>query len=723
MYGVSIANIQVVKYVALLAFNRIVASHSYLVSAHQDVIMNCIDDPDISIRMQALDLGAGMVNSDNIVTVVERLMNQLRNAPFSINIVGNGRKQALGVEPAADSEGEDPEEMLRPSKEAQCGASALPAKYRVSIIGRILDMCSKDTYANILDFEWYVETLVQLVRLLPAGTMVESGQSEDRVNTSHDPPESVEDDVSCSIGWELRNVAVRVSSIRAEAVQATNSLLVIQENESSAVLAHVGDQCVLRFAAWIVGEYAGDLLDAYSTLTSLIHPRTHSLPPIVISAYLQSVPKVLISIISNDALLWNLERKTMVSLLLARVVHFLEPLATHPSLEVQERSVELHELIRVAIQAVTGHGVENEYGPLLLTKALPALFSGSELNPVAPNAQEKVPQPENLDLDSPINQHLLDLLDGVDEDYATEPESADFEWFYNHRPSQKVSTVAAFHALPPVEAGKLSYQQSESDTIDPDTIARKRIKRQGRNRDDPFYIASDDPSSGTSTPFHDILRNTNGADVDVDSIPIMNLELEDKSSEVEHLGVDVTKPKRKHPKKFHIATDENIDLVEPATDRTPQSGGRAINASGSSTRKRDTSKKALLEVDSSGLGGFSLESDQNVSGQLDTEEQDIIDAEMAKALQEVERLQLEMQRASERVRAADGIPPEGTLVKKKKRKKRKDEVPEELIVSESGGIPEDGTGVGHLIGADVVPAGKPKRKKTKSMAPKHDAHE
>jgi len=714
--------------VALLAFNRIVTSHSYLVSAHQDVIMSCIDDPDISIRMQALDLGAGMVNSDNVVSVVELLMNQLRNAPFSVNTIDNGRKHALGVEPAADSEGEDPEEMLRPSKEAQGGASALPAEYRLSIIRRILDMCSKDTYVNILDFEWYVETLVQLVRLLPAGTMIETGPSEARVNTSHDSPESAEDDVSCAIGWELRNVAVRVSSIRTEAVHAASSLVVPQGNEGSAALAPLGGQGVLRYAVWIVGEYAGELLDASSTLTSLVHPRTHSFPPFVISAYLQSVPKVLVSTISNDGLIWNLERKTMVSLLLARVVHFLEPLATHPSLEVQERSVELLELMRVAIQAVTGHGVENEYGPLLLTKALPALFLGPVLNPVAPNAQEKVPQPESLDLDRAINHHLLGLLDGVDGSYSTEPESADFEWFYNRRPNQEVSTMAAFDALPPVEAGILSYQQSVSDTVDPETLARKRIERQerierqGRNRDDPFYIASYDRSSGTSTPFHDILRNTNGADVDVDSIPIMDLELGDKRSGAECLDVDVTKPKRKHPKKFHITTDENIDLNEPAIDRIPQTGGSAINASGSSTRKRDTSK-ALLEVDSSGLGGFSLESDQNVSGQFDFEEQEVDDAEMAKALQEVERLRLEMQRASERVRAADEIPPEGTLVKKKRRKRRKDGVPEEVMVSESGVVPEDGTGVDSPIGAKVVQVRKPKRKKKQSIVPNYDAHE
>ncbi len=686
--------------------------------------MSCIDDPDISIRVQALDLGAGMVNSDNLVTVVERLMKQLQNAPFSVSPVDNDRKHALGVEPAADSDGENPEETLRPSEGTQCEASPLPAEYRISIVGRILDMCSKDSYANILDFEWYVGILVQLVKLLPGRIVVAAHAPEDRASTSDDPRKSVEDDASCAVGWELRNVAVRVSSIRPEAVHAADSLLVAQGSETSAAFAPVGGKGVLRFAAWIVGEYAGDLLDAHTTLTSLIHQRNHSLPPLVISVYLQSVPKVLVSAMCKDGLCWNSERKTMVSLLLARVVYYLEPLVTHPSLEVQERSVELLELMRVASQAVTGHDVENQYGPLLLTKALPALFSGSELNPVAPNAQEKVPQPLNLDLDSPINQQLLQLLEGVDNDSPAEDESADFEWFYHYRPSQKASTVAAFDVLPPVVSGISSYQQSESDTVNPDTLAKTQIERQRRNRDDPFYIGSDDPSSGTSTPFHDILKNTNGADVDVDSIPIMNLDLGDKRSGAEYSDVEATKPKRKHPKRFHIAADENIDLEEPAINRTSQSTGRAINVTGLFTRKRDASKKALLEVDSSGLGGLSLESDQTVSRQLDIEKKEVDDAEIAKALQEVERLRLEMQRASERVRAADGAPPEGTLVKKKKNKKRrKDNVPEDTMTMASPSVLEGGSAVDHSILADVAETGKPKSKKQKPIAMKLDDHD
>ena len=681
--------------------------------------MSCIDDADISIRMQALDLGAGMVNGDNIVTVVECLMKQLRNAPLSVSTVGGERDHVHGVEPAADPDGEDPEETLRLSKGTQNEASPLPTEYRITIIGRILDMCSRDTYANISDFEWYVETLVQLVRLLPVGNMRALGSSEHGEHGVQSSQVSAEGDISCAIGWELRNVAVRVSSVRPETVLAASSLLVVQGSEGSTVSTPIGAEGVLRFAAWIVGEYAASLPNAHNTLNSLIHSKAQLLPPLVISSYLQSIPKVFISIISGGGLFWSSERKTMSSLLLARIVHFLEPLTTHPSLEVQERSVELLELMRVASQAIAGYGVENEHGPLLLTKAIPALFSGSELNPVAPNAQEKVPQPDSLDLDIPINPNLLGLLH-ADEKFPMDSESAGFEPFYNHRPSRKAGPIAAFDALPPTETDMVSYQQTETSTDNPNVLARKRFERQGRNRDDPFYIASDDPSSGTSTPFHDIIRNTNGEDVDVDSIPIMSLDLGDRRSRAEYLEAGILKHKRKHPKKYQIAMDENIDLEEPTDDRIFSSGGRVTDTNSLLTKKRDKSQRALLEVDSSGLGGFSLEGDESATGQLGVERQEVDDAEMKKALEEVEHLRLEMQRASERVRAADGVPPEGTLVKKKSKKRKPDGVPKGTAVRGTQGTTADGNAVDSSEVASVVQITKTKKKKKRSINPRHD---
>ncbi|KAG1455908.1 hypothetical protein G6F56_006956 [Rhizopus delemar] len=68
---------QNLKYVGLLAMGRLLATHSRLVSEHKDLILECIDDEDISIRIRALDLVVGMVNRKNIVDIVKKLITHI----------------------------------------------------------------------------------------------------------------------------------------------------------------------------------------------------------------------------------------------------------------------------------------------------------------------------------------------------------------------------------------------------------------------------------------------------------------------------------------------------------------------------------------------------------------------------------------------------------------------------------------------------------------------
>jgi AP-3 complex subunit delta-1 len=50
-----------VKYLGLLAMSKILQSHPKSVQAHNDLILQCLDDKDESIRLRALDLLSGMV--------------------------------------------------------------------------------------------------------------------------------------------------------------------------------------------------------------------------------------------------------------------------------------------------------------------------------------------------------------------------------------------------------------------------------------------------------------------------------------------------------------------------------------------------------------------------------------------------------------------------------------------------------------------------------------
>lgn len=50
-----------VKYLGLLAMSKILATHPKSVQSHKDLILQCLDDKDESIRLRALDLIYGMV--------------------------------------------------------------------------------------------------------------------------------------------------------------------------------------------------------------------------------------------------------------------------------------------------------------------------------------------------------------------------------------------------------------------------------------------------------------------------------------------------------------------------------------------------------------------------------------------------------------------------------------------------------------------------------------
>ncbi|PGH32310.1 AP-3 complex subunit delta-1 [[Emmonsia] crescens] len=655
------------KYVALLAFNRIVSSHPTLVAMQQDVIMDCLDDNDISIRLQALELVSGMVSSDSLRAVVNRLITQLQTSPVTTDDVQVNSSMPVGLTPSADIDGDDPEEQLQSTNKRNESVFGLPNHYRNEVLHRILDICSRDTYSSIVDFEWYVEVLVQLVRLVPPPSG--AGSSE---------PQYQKGDVAVRIGFELRNVAVRVKSVRPEATRAAESLILIDNRGTLFPAASAAGTDILESIAWIVGEYAKYLEVPDRTLTSLIHPSNLSLSGTVLSSYLQAIPKLFVSLTSKSYG-WGSSRQSEVSLLLARIIDFLQKLSSHPDLDVQERAIEFLELLRLTADAISSQGPDSTDAPLLLSSAIPSLFTGLELNPVAIGAQKKVPQPENLDLDKPLNDRLHYILKESENGWLGITDQDDFRDFY-YVPDvvstkQQIYTKESLTPNPIQPA--TSYQNMSEDFAESaEAKGRRRAERRDRNKDDPFYIRHDEGSSGTSTPFHQVLRTSNGEELDIDSIPIIDLAIESSKNTTPPPATEgERRPKkpRSKPKKVEILGDETIAIGD---ERAASSGGLTL---ATAMAEKPKIKRSLLEVDSSGLSSLSLEegSGPGTSGSTalglsihDIARREAEEAEMAKAMQEIERLRLEMQRAAERVQA-HGVPPEGTLVKRKKKRKDK----------------------------------------------------
>ena len=246
--------------------------------------------------------------------------------------------------------------------------------------------------------------------------------------------------------------------------------------------------------------------------------------------------------------------------------------------------------------------------------------------------------------------------------------------------------------------------------MDPDIVARRRAERLERNKDDPFYIAPSDGASGRSTPLHNILQSNKGPDLDIDQIPIMQLDLGKPtlpSGQASPKKFSAPKPRQR----IQVAADETLATSGSSTPRNDDSE----NSGDGIYRPRPTKGKSLLQVDSSHIGAFSLEGDDGNG--IDFERQQKEEAEMAKAMQQVEKMRLEMQRANERIQAAQGV--EGTVIKKKKKKAKpvdgadgdvatvvKKKKPKKTAVIEDTGEPS-------MMAEEVV---KPKKKKKKPKA-------
>ncbi|KAJ5547031.1 hypothetical protein N7494_004616 [Penicillium frequentans] len=623
------------KYVALLALNRIVTTHSMLVSMQQDVIMDCLDDLDVSIRLQALELAAGMVTSDTLQAVVNRLFSQLQLASSQDS-----------PDSGAVSIPDDEESENWKGSSGVVDALNMPNNYRSEVIHRILDICSQNNYSDVVDFEWYVGILVQLIRLLPPSEVHDYG---------HDPssggPEGSTGGratVASRIGSEIRSIAVRVKGVRLEATRAAESLLLV-DNRSMLFPAssNVGDD-VLGPIAWVAGEYADHLQSPSRTLQSLIDSSTLSLPPNTLQLFLQAIPKVLIQV--NQSCEMKEAWKSELSLLLARVLDFLDALAAHPDLDVQERAIEFLEVLRLGAESLQS---ETEGVPFLLASVIPNLFAGLELNPVAASAQKRVMFPPDLHLDEAFNDDLPGLFQGLGE--TTQHHV--IQQFYHvadiSPPSHKLPQPHEQLTAAEIQLDA-SYQNSLGLTADyPGTVDKRKVYRKERYRDDPFYIAPLDPSSGMSTPHHDAPHASSGDALDIDSIPIVDLKLDDDS--IRRGRRDTLGSRRVHTAaKMEVAADETFGSEESvALSHSAKAGGPGL-------------KRSLLQVDSSGLGHLAGANDGQSPGLTGGEE----DTEMRKAMQNVEQMRLRMQRASERIEL-EGTPAEGTLVKKKKGKKGK----------------------------------------------------
>lgn len=354
-----------VKYLGLYILAKLLAANPRAVLEHKEVVLKCLEDADSSIRLRALDIVTGMVTQKNLKELVKRLIQHL--VPSEKN-------------------------------------TALDAIYRTEVVNRIVTLCSQDTYELVLDFEWYVDVLVDLVHY--------SG-----VNASK------------QLNTQLMDVGIRVGAVREYVVQmmvceradcedptfggligyhSFQAKLLVDPRLFESANSPTSNVEVIYAAAWLVGEFRRFLPDPLGTMKALLSSQIHRLPTYVQMVCVQSALKIFSGHVSppvsrtDDTAVENGEHNVSAEdfgNFAKAAKEGAELFAGSSDLEVQQRASEFCELL--AAIGATKEGEEVAFDVPLVAKDLKTLFVG-DLNPVAPKAQRRVPIPEGLDLDEPF---------------------------------------------------------------------------------------------------------------------------------------------------------------------------------------------------------------------------------------------------------------------------------------------------------------------------------
>ena len=66
-----------IRYVALKTMHRVVTIDIAAVTRHRNTILDCLRDPDLSIRRKALDLTYAIINPENVKSLTKEMINYL----------------------------------------------------------------------------------------------------------------------------------------------------------------------------------------------------------------------------------------------------------------------------------------------------------------------------------------------------------------------------------------------------------------------------------------------------------------------------------------------------------------------------------------------------------------------------------------------------------------------------------------------------------------------
>ncbi|WVF68678.1 hypothetical protein IAT40_003450 [Kwoniella sp. CBS 6097] len=461
---------QNLRYIALLAMVKIIPTHPAMVAEYQEEIMQSLDDPDVSIRMRALELVTSMVDRDNLQSIADQLLSHLAppesnssnlpSAVASLTAIANQLSPTTAKDPATTS----------------TSVSLSPA-YRLLLTQKLLSIISYDTYVNVTDFEWVISVLIDIAYVS-----------------------------NVNVGDEIRRLVLdivgRVKSVREYAVGVLEKVLG-DEDFRERGRDGTGEDGLIEAAVWVCGEYSSYLSSPLSAISSILSPTLHLSSPSLVSLSLHATAKIFGHHAAAISASWSTEKHDETKALVASIKSGLAPFLGSADIEIQERAVEFTQLFSF-IEADLNHHVppartsapvedipgvqdgfaENESADPPYPKSLflfEPLFSSHELNAVAYKAQEAVRLPDGLDLDRDIVPGGGFGMDGGEDEIESEEEK-----------EKEVVDLGEGGGAGMEELRRvLREQQKKGKRREGETKEereKRRAARRAKHKDDPYYL-------------------------------------------------------------------------------------------------------------------------------------------------------------------------------------------------------------------------------------------
>ncbi|CAI4052905.1 Apl5p SKDI_16G0820 [Saccharomyces kudriavzevii IFO 1802] len=477
------------RYISCILFYKIGKINTDFISRFDKLIIRLLSDVDVSIRSKAIELVEGIIDEDNLKAVVQTLMKQFVDEDMVILQTGNvvyERSKRIPI--------------------------IIPENYKIKMINTIISICFVDNYSNVNDFEWYNALMMDLTMLCQ--------DISDKT-------------LGYKIGEQFRNLMIKVPSMRE--VTITNIIKLVSNDSINRQLSTILRECI-----WCLGEFSTFIENGDDLIKVMIGNSGY---------YSHDVQEVLILALVKIFSTWcnnvREDKDIEIKLILKKLIEFFDNLSYSSTFEVQERSVEVLEFLKLSGEALEK---DSEGLPMLLSEVLPSFFNAYELAPIARGTQLNLAIGEDIDLETPfLTKEETDvLLDGQKTDSM----------------SDLVSDTSMDEQAEPgfINDSDTSYEEKEplNDSDNPFEVERKKERMTN-----PYYLGEENEEETHKSKDLLDLDEGNTAGGNPETIRLNKPDNTLNSLSVSTVEKDKKKKKGKKKKRVQVLSDQPVIEAAP----------------------------------------------------------------------------------------------------------------------------------------------------------------